>query len=56
MSKPQVAFTPRQAVQRFVSYARHYHRIGRVDLARHNMQLARTTKAAALKFHTYESS
>lgn len=56
MFNTQAAFTPRQAVQRFVSYARHYRRIGRADLARHNMKLARNTKAAALKFNTYESS
>lgn len=44
----------RAAVKAFVSYARHYRRIGRLDLVKHNMQLARHTKAAALKFNAYD--
>lgn len=45
--------TPRNVVERFVSYARHYHRIGRRDLLAHNMSLARAAKAAALKLKAY---
>lgn len=45
--------TVREVVAKFVSYARLYHRIGRIDLMSHNMQLARNCKATGIRTKSY---
>lgn len=45
--------TVREVVSKFVSYARHFKRIGRIDLMRHNLGLARAAKSAGLKTNSY---